>query len=267
MKTDKRRVSELMHDPANVRKHDERNIAAIKSSLARFGQQKPIVVDANGIVRAGNGTLFAAKELGWEWIECVQSELSGSEATAYAIADNRSAELAEWDIKSLESTLQALAAEDVSFRDAVGFDAAAMQELAVNALQLDQETKYDSRYTAKLGQIVYEPTGPKPKLHEVFDDTKALALIAAIDQSSLSEDEKHFLRAAAYRHVIINFENAAELYAHSSSDMQSLMEQSALVLIDFDTAAENGYVQFTDEMLRIISSAPTADDFEDSNES
>ncbi|MGA1718738.1 MAG: ParB N-terminal domain-containing protein, partial [Aquiluna sp.] len=38
-------IAELDLDPANVRQHDEKNLAAIKSSLKRFGQQKPIVVD------------------------------------------------------------------------------------------------------------------------------------------------------------------------------------------------------------------------------
>jgi ParB-like chromosome segregation protein Spo0J len=47
-------IGELHPDPANVRKHNEKNITAIKASLARFGQQKPIVIDKNRVVRAGN---------------------------------------------------------------------------------------------------------------------------------------------------------------------------------------------------------------------
>ncbi|CAB4130569.1 ParB/Sulfiredoxin [uncultured Caudovirales phage] len=95
-------------DPANVRKHPDRNLAAIKASLARFGQQKPIVIDGDGIVRAGNGTLEAARALGWETIAAVRSTLAGSEATAYAIADNRTAELAAWDYQGLAETIKAL---------------------------------------------------------------------------------------------------------------------------------------------------------------
>lgn len=64
MKTERVTVASLLFDPANVRKHGERNLDAIKASLARFGQQKPIVVDGDGIVRAGNGTLIAAEQLG-----------------------------------------------------------------------------------------------------------------------------------------------------------------------------------------------------------
>lgn len=101
-------VGELTFDPSNVRKHSGRNIDAIKASLTRFGQQKPIVIDADGVVVAGNGTLAAAIGMGWTDIEVVRSSLKGAEATAYAIADNRTAELAEWDVPDLTETLAAL---------------------------------------------------------------------------------------------------------------------------------------------------------------
>lgn len=65
--------ADLHLDPANVRKHPERNIAGIKASLARFGQVKPIVIDENNVVRAGNGTLEAARGLGWATIQCVRT--------------------------------------------------------------------------------------------------------------------------------------------------------------------------------------------------
>jgi ParB-like chromosome segregation protein Spo0J len=116
-------IESIQFDPANVRKHGEKNLATIKASLSRFGQQKPIVVDAAGVVRAGNGTLAAAKALGWKEIAIVRSSLAGSEATAYAIADNRTAELAEWDDDALAQTLAALQIEDEALPDSAGFTA------------------------------------------------------------------------------------------------------------------------------------------------
>lgn len=65
----RRKVADLALDPANARKHSDKNLAAIKASLTRFGQQKPIVIDSSGVVRAGNGTLAAAKALGWAEID------------------------------------------------------------------------------------------------------------------------------------------------------------------------------------------------------
>ena len=91
------KIDSLKFDPRNARKHDDRNIKAIMDSLSKFGQQKAIVVGDGGVVIAGNGTLEAAKRLGWDTIDVRRSGLKADEATAYAIADNRSAELAEWD--------------------------------------------------------------------------------------------------------------------------------------------------------------------------
>jgi ParB-like chromosome segregation protein Spo0J len=110
-------ISSLSEDPSNARKHPTRNLEQIKSSLRRFGQQKPIVVDATNTVRAGNGTLAAARALGWTTIQIVRSELPKTELTAYAIADNRSAELAEWDQEVLAATLADAEIGDVGFLD------------------------------------------------------------------------------------------------------------------------------------------------------
>lgn len=121
-------VTDLHIDPGNVRRHPERNMAAIKASLARFGQVKPIVIDANNVVRAGNGTLEAARELGWATIKCVRSGLCGVDLVAYSVTDNRSAELAEWDDDALAKTLRSLRDEDFDL-DAVGFTDAEVDSL------------------------------------------------------------------------------------------------------------------------------------------
>ena len=114
------KITELSLDPSNVRKHSRRNIDAIKASLRKFGQQKPIVVDAKGIVLAGNGTLTAAQELGWTKIDITRTELTGVEATAFAIADNRTAELAEWEDK-LVDVIKSLMVAGVDGND-IGFN-------------------------------------------------------------------------------------------------------------------------------------------------
>ena len=105
-------VNSISQDPANLRKHGERNIDAIVASLRKFGQQHPIVIDSKGIILSGNGRYMAAVKLGWQEIEVVESSLTGSSATAYAIADNRTAELAEWDTTALAETLRALQSEE-----------------------------------------------------------------------------------------------------------------------------------------------------------
>ena len=138
-------VADLSLDPSNVRKHSRRNLDAIKASLRKFGQQKPIVVDAKGIVLAGNGTLTAAKELGWTEIQATRTELAGVEATAFAIADNRTAELAEWD-DNLGDVLKSLQDADVDLAD-LGYsadDIAKMQTPDFAAGTVDDQGKLDT---------------------------------------------------------------------------------------------------------------------------
>lgn len=106
--TEKVSIETLALDPANARVHPDRNLDAIKSSLKRFGQQKPIVVDGDGIVRAGNGTLEAARQLGWKEIAIVRTKLRGAEAIAFAIADNRTSDLSHFDDAILGRQIDAL---------------------------------------------------------------------------------------------------------------------------------------------------------------
>lgn len=97
-------------DPKNARKHDDANLAAIRGSLETFGQQKPVVALSDGTVIAGNGTLSAAGAAGMDSLAVVVFE-DAAKAAAYAIADNRSAELATWDVVQLTETLKALEAD------------------------------------------------------------------------------------------------------------------------------------------------------------
>lgn len=119
-------IDSVRQDPANARAHSDESIAAIMASLNRFRQQKPVVVDSKGIIRAGNGTWLAAKKLGWKKILIIRSKLKGEDLTAYAIADNRTAEMAQWDFKTLEAQLAGMG--DAAKR-AAGFDDIALAEL------------------------------------------------------------------------------------------------------------------------------------------
>lgn len=132
MKVESVSIAALSQDPANARKHDDKNLEAIKASLRRFGQQKPIVVDSSNVVRAGNGTLAAAIALGWDSINVVQTDLQGSEATAYAIADNRTAELAEWDESVLAASLSSLADVDETWLSDLQFSEKELAELVAS---------------------------------------------------------------------------------------------------------------------------------------
>tara|TARA_Y100000296_G_C5149634_1_gene245683 strand:- start:732 stop:1292 length:561 start_codon:yes stop_codon:yes gene_type:complete len=156
MRTKKAKVSELVNDSANVRKHDQRNIDAIKASLTRFGQQKPIVVNGDGVVIAGNGTLAAAKDLGWKDIAIVETELDGVDATAYAIADNRTAELAVWDDDALAQTLASLQNDDSIDELVSGFSEQEIEELigkGIDDIEEDEVPEVPEEAVTKTGDL------------------------------------------------------------------------------------------------------------------
>lgn len=127
----KQSASDLVLDPANARKHNKRNIEAIAASLSKFGQRKPIIVQKDGmVVRAGNGTLEAAKSLGWSHVAAVVLDDDNTTAAAFAIADNRTAELAEWDNDALVSLIDGM---DADTRAALAFTDDEIENLVVLA--------------------------------------------------------------------------------------------------------------------------------------
>jgi hypothetical protein len=106
----------------------------------------------------------------------------------------------------------------------------------------------ERKYTTKIEAPVYEPRHTKPHVLTLCDPSKTRRLIRDIDESNLPEDEKAFLRLAAYRHAVFNYERIADYYAHSGPETQRLMEQSALIIIDFDKAIEQGFVQLCEDI-------------------
>lgn len=181
-------LSGLHSDPANARLHSQRNIEAVKASLARFGQQKPIVVDKDNVVRAGNGTLEAAKALGWEEISIVRSDLIGPEMTAFAIADNRTAELAEWDYEILGQVLGALEGDEEGRASELGW---AEHELA-NILAADWTPPEPTTDLEGMGIIAPPPTGEENHSSGVVSITFSEEEVALIDDAALilSPDEE-----------------------------------------------------------------------------
>jgi DNA modification methylase len=118
------RIADLTPDPQNARQHDDKNLKAIMGSLKEFGQRKPIVITEAGVIVAGNGTVEAAKRLGWLDIEVVRvpADWTDAQVKAFAIADNRTAELANWNQEVLTSQLLELEAEGWELAE-FGFEA------------------------------------------------------------------------------------------------------------------------------------------------
>lgn len=107
MKIERIKISALKLDPNNARQHDQKNLDAIAGSLKQFGQRKPIVISTDNVIVAGNGTVTAAQSLGWDEIDAVRvpADWSADQIKAFALADNRTAELAAWSPEVLAAQL------------------------------------------------------------------------------------------------------------------------------------------------------------------
>lgn len=119
----------LTFDPDNARKHSDANVSAIAESLRRFGQRKPVVVTAGNLIVAGNGTVEAAAFIGMTEVDVVRvpPDWTVDEVKAFALADNRTAELAEWNPEVLSAQLLEL--EDAGFDiQALGFESVEVAE-------------------------------------------------------------------------------------------------------------------------------------------
>lgn len=121
-----------------------------------------------------------------------------------------------------------------------------------------EETEEEKMYTTKVGIPQYLPSAVCPKLDECYGLNKYNELMYKINQSNVTDEEKRFLQFAATRHIIFNYGLIADYYAHTSKEMQELMEQSALVIIDFDDAIANGYVKLSKNIKEIMDKTGTA---------
>jgi DNA modification methylase len=99
----------LIPDPGNARKHSKKQLVRLEAAIGEFGFTVPILIDNDLRVIAGHARLLAAEALGMDSVPCVRlGHLSAAQKRALAIADNRIAELAEWDPEALRAEFSAL---------------------------------------------------------------------------------------------------------------------------------------------------------------
>jgi ParB family chromosome partitioning protein len=123
-------VPSLKRDPRNARKHGENDLAKTAASLKRFGQQELLQFEPETrVLKVGNGRHeIAAETLGWKWVAAVPSDLPAADLKAFAIAHNKTGELAGWDREELLRQVESVRSSiDL---DALGFDEAEIDKLA-----------------------------------------------------------------------------------------------------------------------------------------
>lgn len=245
---------------AAVRNPKTHQIADIQQSIARFGYVEPMVIDERtGRLVAGHGRATSLAEMkakgedppegvtvkDGDWYAPVVrgwKSRSDADAEAYLLGSNQLVIGGGWDDTQLRAMLGDLSAAGALA--GVGWSDKELQKMLAAA--------GGPEYTTKIEVPVYEPSLPDaPLLSSLVDLEKQAALIVEIEKTEgITDDEAEFLRLAAQRHVSFDYENIAEYYAHASPQMQRLMEKSALVIIDFDAAIENGFVKMTEGLAK-----------------
>ena len=204
----------------------------VAESIKQCGYINPIIVDENNVILAGHTRKKGLEKLGKDKIQVLKvTGLTEEQKKKYRILDNKTAEKSEWDFDKLQQELEELDFEDYDF----GFE-------------INNQSEENNPYTAKVDIPHYEITNEEITLNDCYDTVRAKVLIDEIKASSISEDEKKFLIAAAKRHICFNYKNIAEYYAKASKEMQQLMENSALVIIDYKKAIANGYAKLYNEL-------------------
>ena len=102
-------LDELIPDEKNPRRNDGA-VAPVMESIREFGFRVPIVIDNNNVIRAGHTRYKAAQELNIVQVPCVvASDLNEKQLKAFQLADNKTGELATWDMSLLNLEMADLA--------------------------------------------------------------------------------------------------------------------------------------------------------------
>lgn len=138
-------IAELIPDPSNARRRNSRAESALATSVKELGAGRSVVIDRDGVIRAGNGTLEAAKAAGIS--EAIVIETDGrklvvvkrpdwtaEQALAYAISDNRTNELSYFDVKALSGAISKLAEHAIAVGNRTLLDTAGFNEKELEAL-------------------------------------------------------------------------------------------------------------------------------------
>ena len=154
-------------------------VKAIMRSLERFGQRKPIVALPNGTVIAGNHTLMAARELGWDEIAVTFSDDDPQTAKAFALADNRTGDLGTYDEEILAELLVEVS-DDPETLLATGYTPDDVEQLLA---ALHQPT--DDEWGSALGDLPVGDKQPFQQMTFTLHDHQAEVVREAMDRANM----------------------------------------------------------------------------------
>lgn len=223
------KISQIKQNGANPRTIRDANFDNLVQSIIEFPEMleaREIVVNTDYMILGGNMRYKAAKAAGVKEVPVKIVDWPEERQNEFIIKDNVSG--GDWDWEMLANQWE--------------------QDLLEHWGLEIEAPKEDNNYTRKIEAPIYKPTGPKPHVSNLYDDSKYVALVREIDDSDLSDEDKEFLKLAASRHIVFDYANIAEYYANSDAAVQKVMENSALVIIDYQKAIENGFVKLTEDL-------------------
>ena len=231
------KIQNIKLNPNNPRLIKDDKFKKLCQSLKDFPEMlelRPIVVNKDMIILGGNMRYKAAKEIGLKEIPVTIADLTEDQQREFLIKDNTSGGEWDWEVLANEWDNEEL--------ESWGLD--------VPSFEVDEETEVDSEnpYTAKVEAPIYEPKNEKPLFSDLYNKDKFQEIIKDIEDSSIEHEEKEFLKLCATRHLVFTYSKIADFYSHSNKQIQGLMEDSALIIIDFNKAIEKGFVKLTEEI-------------------
>jgi DNA modification methylase len=119
-------ISDLKPDRRNARRHSPKQLHQIAASIQEFGFNVPVLTDISNVIIAGHGRVEAARTLGMERVPVLRIEhLTEAQKRAFALADNKIALNADWDLEILQLNMKELSALDLNFDvEITGFETA-----------------------------------------------------------------------------------------------------------------------------------------------
>lgn len=244
-------IEELKPHPKNRNTHSEAQVDRIITIFGYQGIRKAAVIsNRSGYLTTWHGRLQAAKRMKLKTIPVnFQDYDSDEQEIADLVADNAIASWATLDYAAINLDLPDLGPDfEVDYLGIENFELEPADKYYSQSNGGSSGTQEEGAYTKKIEPPIYEVKGVKPSISELFDRTKYNKILQNIKRSDLDPETKTFLSLAATRHIIFDYRNIAEFYAHSPAEAQKLMEESALVIIDFNKAIENGFVELSKEI-------------------
>lgn len=128
---------------------NDKAVDAVVKSIKSFGFNVPILCDQQFIIIAGHTRWKAAKKIGMKSVPAIMLELTEVQRDAFAIADNKTSEIADWDYPGLRKILERLQSKKINL-PSLGYSQGELQALLTKQKEFDWRA-FEQRFKAKLG--------------------------------------------------------------------------------------------------------------------